>query len=315
MEMAMPTGDSSAQLLYIVILNWNRPADTIACLRATVRSDYPNFRALLVDNGSTDDSVAQIRRTFPEIPLLQNKTNLGYAAGNNVGIRYALMHGAEYILLLNNDAFVERDTFSRLVAATVDDPTVAAAGCKVHIFEDPRRLWAAGECFVPRGNYPLDDGRFDTLTEIDYAVGCCILMRRNALEDVGLLDAEFFAIHEERDWCYRARDAGYRILYVPGAVVYHKVSTSLTSGWSPAYHYLCTRNQLRLWERRGIIPPNWRRLRGVFLAWRSDINFVRRHGSRRLRRAWAVTRGALDYVQGRFGPPPDGLWDRKRDAQ
>jgi GT2 family glycosyltransferase len=299
--------DPSVPLLHVVVLNWNHPADTVACLSAVARSDYPSFRTLVVDNGSTDDSVTQIRSAFPEIPLLRNDTNLGYAEGNNVGIRYALKEGADYVLLLNNDALVKEDTISRLMARA-DAPAVAAVGCKVRIFEAPERLWAAGECFPREHAYPLDDGRFDAPGEINYAVGCCVLMCRRAIEDVGLLDADLFAVHEERDWCYRARAAGYRVLYASDAIVLHKVSTSFTSGRSPAYHYLYVRNQLRFWERRGTIPANWRCLRGVFLMWRREIDFVRHHGNSKLRRAWGATRGALDYVWGRFGPPPAGLW-------
>ena len=289
----------------MLILNWNRPNDTITCLKALSQSDYPNLRVVVLDNGSKDDSVARIKQTFPEIPLVENGANLGYAEGNNVGIRLALQNGAEYVVLLNDDAFVQKETFSHLVAAAAER-TVAAVGAKIRIFEQPERLWAAGECF-PREERPLDDGRFDTPREIKYAVGCCMLMTRQALQRVGLLDADLFALHEELDWCLRARQAGYRILYAPQALLYHKLSASLSNGRSPAYHYLYTRNYLRFWERSGIIPANWRRLRGVFLVWRHEMGRVRRDGDSKWRRAWAVTYGAFDYLRGRFGPPPESL--------
>lgn len=297
---------SSTPLLYVIILNWNRADETIACLNAVIRSDYPNFRVVVVDNGSTDNSVMRIQEAFPDIKLLRNKANLGYAEGNNVGIRYALENGAEYLLLLNDDARVEKDTLSHLVAAAAD-PTVAAVGGKIRVFENPERLWAAGECFPREQGFPLDDGQFDAPSEVDYAVGCCILMCQVALRDVGLLDPAFFAVHEEREWCYRARAAGYHILYAPEAVVRHKATSSFTSNWSPVYHYLFTRNQLRLWEHQGVIPANWRCLRGIFLLWKREVGFVMQHGDMKLERSWGVTLGAWDYLRGRFGPPPTFL--------
>lgn len=297
---------SSAPLVYVIILNWNRADETIACLNTVLRSDYPNFRAVVIDNGSTDDSVTRIQEAFPDIKLLCNDANLGYAEGNNVGIRHALENEAEYVLLLNDDARVEKDTLSHLATAAAD-PTVAAVGGKIKVYENPERLWAAGECFPREQGFPPDDGRFEVPCEIDYAVGCCILMCRESLRDIGLLNSDFFAVHGEREWCYRARAADYRILYTPEAVVRHKVSSSFTSNWSPAYHYLFTRNQLQLWEHQGIIPSNWRCLQGVFLLWRREVNFVMQHQGAKLKRALGVTLGVWDYLRGHLGPPPTGL--------
>lgn len=293
--------------LFIIILNWNRPVETLACLSAVSRSSYPNSQILLVDNGSTDDSVRQIQEAFPKIPILRNDSNFGYTEGNNVGIRYALEHNAEYIVLLNNDVFVETDTCKYLVAVAEADPSIGAVGCKIRTLEDPNRLWAAGESF-PRGKpYPIDDGSYDFPKEISYAVGCCILLRRSAIKTVGLLDQAYFAVYGETDWCYRARKAGYHIHYAPEAIVHHKVSVSFTSNWSPASHYLYARNQLRFYERSGLIPKNWRRLRGVFWVWRREINFIIRFGNSKFKRFWATTQGVWDYLRGRFGPPPIGI--------
>jgi len=297
---------SSKSLLYVVILNWNREDETIACLNAVIHSNYSNFRIVVVDNGSTDNSVTRIQETFPDVRLLPNKANLGYDEGNNIGIRYALENGADYVLLLNDDARVDANTPSHLVAAA-KNPKVAAVGGKIKVFENPNRLWAAGECFPREQGFPLDNGQFDTPREINYAVGCCILMCQNALREVGLLDPAFFAVHGEREWCYRVRAVGYRILYIPEAVVRHKVSSSFTNSWSPVYHYLFTRNQLRLWKHQEVIPTNLRCLRGVFLLWRREVGFIMQHGEAKLKRVWGMTLGAWDYLRGRFGPPPTTL--------
>jgi hypothetical protein len=277
-------------------------------LNTVVQSSYPDWRIVVVDNGSTDDSVRRIQETFPGIRLLCNEANLGYAEGNNIGIRYALASGAAYLLLLNDDVRMEDDTLSHMVAAA-EDPEVAAVGCRIRAYEAPERLWAAGECF-PRGEaLPLDGARFDEAREIDYAPGCCLLMCRRAIEDVGLLEADFFFMHEDLDWCYRARDAGYRIRYAPDAVAYHKLSVSTTGRSGALFHYFYARNWLLFWERRGIIPQDWRRLRGVALVWYNELGLIMRYGQSKLSRAWWMTRGVLDYVGGRFGPPPADIWE------
>jgi GT2 family glycosyltransferase len=295
---------ATAPRLYVIILNWNRPHDTVQCLTAVTQSTYPHLVPVVVDNGSTPGTLHHIRQAWPHIALLENGVNLGYAEGNNVGIRYALARQARYIVLLNNDALVQPDTFNQLIEAVAADPSVGAAGCKIPLFETPERLWAAGEAFPRAEPYPVDDGRFDTPRELDYAVGCCLLVRQEAILDVGLLDASFFAVHEELEWCYRLRQAGYRILYVPTAVVYHKVATSFTSNRSPAYHYLYTRNQLRLWQQRGLIPHNWRKLRGAFYLWRHEVNMLGKLGQQKWPYLLAVSWGAADFVRNRSGPPP-----------
>lgn len=294
-------------LVFIIILNWNQPDDTLDSLRAASLCNYPNFKLLVVDNGSLDQSVSKIRSIYPDLVIIENQRNLGYAAGNNVGIDYALAHGAEYILLLNNDAFIEPDTLSHMVAA-IDDSAVAAVGCKVRLMEDPDRLWAAGECFN-RGQLPIDDGSFDRPGDIRYAAGCCILVTRMALQMIGLLDEEYFLVHEERDWCYRAVRAGFRIRYAPQAEVRHKVT--FTAQWSPGYHYLFVRNQLRLWQRNGIIPVNWRSLRGAFWVWRQETSFIAKYDQHKFARLYGATWGVIDFYRQRFGPPPENLINRQ----
>ena len=295
--------------LFVIILNWNRPDDTHRCLESVLQSNYNNLHPLLVDNGSRDDSIIQLRRHFPNAPLLCNDENLGYADGNNVGIYYALAQQAEYILLLNDDVVVEPDTFTHLIAAAMADDAIGAVGGQVRVLADPKRVWAIGEA-IPR-DVPLpleddlaDDARFTQLHDIDYAVGCCILLRASVLREVGVLDGRFFAIHEEVEWCYRTRQAGYRVVYTPHAITYHDISHSFTSGYSPSYHYLYVRNQLILWQLKEYIPADWRRLHSAFIAWKQELQFIYTHGGSRIRCTWGATWGALAYLQQRYGAPP-----------
>jgi hypothetical protein len=297
---------SDQPLVFVIILNWNHPDDTIACISSVRQSEYGNFEIVVVDNASEDNSVTLITEAFPDIICLKNKRNLGYAGGNNLGIHYALQHGARYVLLLNDDVLVKPSTLTYLMASA-QDQTIAAVGCKVRVWENPTRLWAAGEGFSRAEEWPIDDGRFDTPREIEFAVGCCILMRGNILKEIGLLDAGFFAYFEEMEWCFRARDAGYRILYTPKAIVYHKTAHSSSANRLPIYHYLNTRNWLHFWEKRGVIPTGWRRLVGALVVWWHEIKFVVYNGGNKKLRAWAVTRGAWDYLKGQWGPPPERL--------
>jgi GT2 family glycosyltransferase len=155
--------------------------------------------------------------------------------------------------------------------------------------------------------WPVDTGQYDKAGEIEFAVGCCILFRADVLKEIGLLDDEYFAYFEELEWCFRARDAGYRCLYEPKAVAYHRTSHSQSARRSALYHYLNTRNWLHFWEERGVAPADWRRTRHVLIVWWHEIKFVMSETGARGARAWAVTRGAWDYLRGRRGPPPARL--------
>jgi hypothetical protein len=292
--------------LSVIILNWRRPDSTLAALEAVMASDYSPLHVLVVDNDADPRLAQQLPGRFPQVKLIQTKRNLGYAAGNNIGLHCALAQGTAYALLLNDDAFVAPDAFSRLVSNAQADPKIAAVGPKILVDEDPRTVWAAGPAFPRRQPLPPDDSRFDQPTDCDYVVGCCILLRGAALEKIGLLDPAFFAIHEEWEWCYRARRHGYRICYEPTAIVRHRLERSLTAGHSPLYHYLYLRNLLRAQQLQN--GPRRRRLglQDALRFWRHEVQFIRSRGGGR-RRIWAATRGMCDFLRGRYGPPPSHL--------
>jgi GT2 family glycosyltransferase len=243
----------SRPLIYVIILNWNGGLDTVRCLRSLALSTQP-LHPVLVDNGSTDGSVAQLRAEFPDLDILENGENLGFAGGNNVGIRHALACGAEYVLLLNNDTVVDADFARPLLRAMENDPTLAAVNPKIYFLHDPQRLWAAGgqirfqtASSGNRGRGQKDTGQFDQPETVDFGTGCCLLVRRAALQQVGLLDASFFAYYEDLDWACRAKAQGYTIGYVPDAKIWHAVGAASKdeAGRQGAHvHYLAARNQL-----------------------------------------------------------------------
>ena len=217
------------------------------------------WRILVWDNASIDGSPDRIAQMFPQICVLPSRTNVGFAAGTNAGIRRLLQEGADFIWVLNNDTVVDPGCLSALLNAMQAEPDVAAATGKILCATPPNRIWYAGADWRPwllvvkhRGQSETDRGQYDQPVDVDFVSGCCMLARRSAFEAVGLFDERFFAYSEDVDWCLRARQAGLRLRYVPQAVLWHKVSASLyknalgTSGGtaSPWSYFLTFRNNL-----------------------------------------------------------------------
>jgi hypothetical protein len=245
-----PTEDNWPQVA-IIILNWNGLEDTLQCLESLSRLDYVNYEVVVVDNGSTDGSVPAIRDSFPGATILENRENLGFTGGNNVGLRRALAQATDYALLLNNDTEVAPDFLRRLVDVADADPAVSIAGPTIYYHERPDVIWSAGGAIDWRrgstrmvGIDERDGGQFGTEPRVvDFVTGCCMLVQRAVLEQVGLMDERFFAYYEETEWCVRARRGGFKIVHVPGAKVWHKISPPAQAD-SPFVHYYMTRNRL-----------------------------------------------------------------------
>jgi len=234
----------------VVVLNWNGCEDTLACLASVSLVCYRPLDVILVDNGSTDGSVEAVRASFPGVTVLETGENLGFAEGNNVGLRHALALGADYVLLLNNDTEVAPDFLSVLVDAVEATPQAGVAGPTIYYFDRPKTIWSAGGAIDwRRGNSRMmgldevDEGQYDTVREVDFVTGCALLARREVLEGAGMLDSRFFMYYEETEWCVRAARAGYKILYVPQAHVWHKIKP-VRQAASPRVHYYVTRNRL-----------------------------------------------------------------------
>lgn len=242
----------------IVILNWNGLSDTLECLESVSRIDYPNYEVIVVDNGSTDGSPEAINRAFPHVTLIRNERNLGFADGNNVGIMHALKNDSDYVLLLNNDTVVDAGLLDEFMTVARSHPLAGIFGAKIYFFSDPDRIWFAGGRWNMRQGHCLhlgwgeeDDGRkYELVEEVDYVSGCCIFFGAKVARRIGLLDSRFFLTFEDTDWCYRARMAKIKCLFVPRAKVWHKVSTSF-GGKSEVYIYYFTRNRL-LWAERDL---------------------------------------------------------------
>lgn len=242
--------------IVIILLNWNGKRDTLECLSSLQKVTYPHFTPIVIDNGSTDDSVSVIRETFPEIPLFETKANLGFAGGNNVGIEWALRKKAEWILLLNNDTIVAPDFLSAFLQTAEQIPDAKIFGAKIYRYHDPKRIDHLGGFWNPhiaefesKAMGILDDGSsFEKPEPVDYVCGAALWMHRSVPETIGLLEPKFFLFWEESDFCFRAKRAGFLTYTAPQAKVWHKVSSSF-SGGKPHTHYFWWRSRL-LWLER-----------------------------------------------------------------
>lgn len=320
--------DEQMPRVFIVILNWNGRDDTLACLKSVQEVDYPNFKILVVDNGSSDDSVSAIREHHTPVEIIETGANLGFAGGNNVGIKRALALGADYVLLLNNDTEVDTQLLRAFIAAAKRHPNAGAMSARIYYYSDPHRIWYAGgkwspdlRRFIQIGEGALDTGtEFSTEIETDYACGCAFFVSAKRLRELGNLDDDFFLYFEETDWCYRARKAGYPSFFVPDAKVQHKVSASFGGEKSPLLTYFITRNRL-LWAKRHLA------FRQRWIVYTDSVrNLFRRYCSLPIKRIhsisprqiwWSITQafcdvtnrayfmGLRDFCLRRFGDCPD----------
>ncbi len=293
-------------LVAIIVLNWRKPAKTLACLESLSHITYPNAHIVAVDNGSGDDSVARIRQHYPAITLLETGANLGYAGGNNRGITHALSHGCDYVWLLNDDVIVAPDSLSALIGVAQDELQAGFLGPMVYMREDSQRILSAGgllrDGWRPQhqGIGEYDQGQFDVIAEVDYLSGCALLVSRKAIEAVGMLDEDFFAYHEDIEWCHRGKKAGFKVLFVPQAKVWHP-DTLRRDESSPLVTYYIARNSLLFAKKHHLGYVTIARLLPGYIRTLLSWSLRPRWRHKRQQRD-ALARAIVDFARGRFGP-------------
>jgi GT2 family glycosyltransferase len=247
-----PGGKALSPVVWIVVLNWNRPQDTVQCVSSLRQLDYPAYRMLVVDNGSTDESV-EVFRKLPDVDLLVNDQNLGFAAGNNRGIEYALERGADYVLLLNNDTTVSPSLLAVLVEVAETDRRIGIVGPIIYYLDRPADVWFAGMRF----RYGLYVARLGLhlrsplapIEDVDFISGCGMFVRRETWQCVGLFDPRFFMYYEDLDLCIRARRAGYRVVCATQGHMWHALSASTGGPDSPLKQYYQVRSTFLFCEK------------------------------------------------------------------
>ena len=250
--------------VYAVVLNWNRTADTLACVDSLGESSYGNLHVVVVDNGSRESCRAEIEKSHPWVDVIENERNLGYSGGNNVGMRHALAHGADLVWVLNNDTVVDAEALGSLVACALAHPRAAAIGGRVLRADRPDVLWMTWgrvtwlqSLIALEGQDEPDSERFDGDRRVEWIPGCSILFRAAALAEVGLFDEQFFAYHEDVDWAARAHKRGWELWYTGASRIHHAIHAS-SGGEEASYtgfrSYLSARNSVLYARRHGSAP-------------------------------------------------------------
>jgi GT2 family glycosyltransferase len=214
--------------LTVIVVNWNGEQLLPECLTSLSNQSLSDVEVLLVDNGSTDDSISLVRSLFPKVKILALRENHGFAGGNNRGIQASI---GEFVALLNNDAVADYCWAERLLAAACDS-RVGIVASRVLLYSDRGRLDSAGDGMTTVGagykrGHLMPSNSYPSAEDVFGASGCAMLLRRSMLADVGRFDEDFFLLAEDSDLCFRAQLRGWRCLYAPDAIVYHKLNASI----------------------------------------------------------------------------------------
>lgn len=248
--------------IFLIILNYNGIKETLECLesvRSANKQDI-DLKVVVVDNNSKDESLKMLGG-IKDIKLLENKNNLGFSGGMNTGIKYALGQGADHIVLLNNDTIVHKDLFVNLEKASKNGDIIApkiyfAKGFEFHKDRYQKNelgkvIWYAGgiidwQNIIGKhiGVDEVDKGQFEKQKEIDFATGCCLLIKRDVFEKIGYLDEKYFLYLEDMDFSFRAKNNGFKIIFDPKSILWHKNASSAGGSGSSLQEYYFTRNRL-----------------------------------------------------------------------
>jgi GT2 family glycosyltransferase len=298
---------STAPHVAIVILAFNGRDDTMRCLESIEQVEWDELSTIVVDNASSDGLVDAVQERHPHVQVIRSERNLGFAGGNNLGLRAAYEAGADYMLILNNDTVVDPASIRELVSEAERRPDAGALCPLIYYMDPPDRIWYAGARFDPRRGYngrhtgyrERDGGQYAGTRETGRATGAAILVPRRTIDDVGYLDERLFLHVEDVEWSLRMRGAGYRILLVPSARVWHRVSVAMGGEHSPSSAYYAIRNTLAVCDWHAPLPA-LSALRRSLVIWLVALVHTRRAPSP-LRNLRSVVEGRRDYRAGRLG--------------
>jgi GT2 family glycosyltransferase len=245
----------------VVVLNHNGKSLAEQCIRSVLKCGYPATEIILVDNGSTDGSLEYLGAKFPVAHVVANSENLGIAGGRNRGFIEAVDRGAEYVLSLDNDTRIDPNLIHALVTAAESDPHIGVVGPKTYMDDDSGKMQCAGgkitytqSVCAEHGRGKKDKGQYGRNEDVDYFPGFGFMARREVFEKLNFLDERFYGYgHEDTDFCVRAARLGYRVVYVPQAVMWHRGSATIGS-YSPRKKYLEAVNSVYFVRKYGSIP-------------------------------------------------------------
>lgn len=272
----------------VVILNYKLKDQVFKCIDSVLKSDYPNMEIIVVDNDSHDGIGNEIT-TYKNVTFIQNDRNDGFSGGYNIGIKKALANAADFVFILNPDTTIKKNTISLLYEGS-QKYDAAIVSPKIY-FSDSNIIWFAGkhlDLLNVLGNHigvdKKDEGQFDKDLELNDTTGAAMLVRQEVFEKIGLLDERYFLYYEESDFCYRARKAGFKIMYIANSIVYHKNAQSTGLGSSLQDYYI-TRNRM-------LFASKFLPFRTQFALFREGL----RNSKNKVRR-----KAQIDFLLGRFG--------------
>lgn len=297
----------NAPLVLVVLLNWNSYDETRTAVESVQRMDYPNFRILIIDNGSQDGSASELKKlTCERVDLQVSPVNTGYTGGCNLGMERALAMGAQYIWLLNNDAVVEPSTLSSIVALAESDDLIGLVTPQIAALDEDRITFAGG---IISTKYGLYDDTHDPVVAAEWTerypdaglvIGTAMLVRAELVRRIGMLDTTFFAYFEDIDYSVRSANAGFRNVVDPNSVVRHleKNHNKKPREIRPHYWYYMARNESRFWRKHLGLRGSLR------LSWNSFNRFLRNRNrlSSKAEGGDAILAGLWDGWRDRGGP-------------
>lgn len=240
----------------VITLNWNGKHWLDDCLSSMTEMDYPNYEVVMADNGSTDGSVELVREAFPNVHVVENGRNLGYAGGFNAGLEFAAAMGAEYFLIMNNDTVIDREALAALVETAQAQERAGFVTGKIYFYDQPDTFQTVGKVEDPItwngahiGWGERDRGQYEAVEERAFLDDVMTLVNRRLYDEVGGYDLQFFLQCEEFDWQVRAKQKGWRFYYTPKAKLWHRVSMSMGGGGSPIGRYFDLRSHMVVMAR------------------------------------------------------------------
>lgn len=291
----------------LIILHFLDKKATLDCLNSIRKLNIKDFilQTILVNNNPKEE-LGDLKKDFKGISLIRAQSNLGYAGGNNLGIKQALGDEADYLFMVNNDTILEKNSLLRLIEVGNSNIRSGILGPKIYFApgfefhknrykksERGRVLWYAGGIMDwknvigrHRGVDEVGDGQYEKIEETNFVSGCAMLVKKEVFEKIGPLDENYFLYYEDNDFCQKAKKAGFKILFVPKAVVWHKNAGSSRVG-SPLHDYYITRNRL-------LFGMHWAPLRAKLALLRESLRLLF------IGRTWQK-RGVVDFYLGRFG--------------
>lgn len=296
----------------ISLLNYKGKENTLSCLDSlrNAKKDTFELSIIVIDNASNDglsSATANLKKPIPNLRFIQNEKNLGFSGGHNVAIKYALQSGADYVLILNNDTYVDFNFLQELVDAAEKDRNIGIVVPKIYFApgfefhkdrystkEQGRVIWYAGGKMdwdnvrgYHRGVDEVDRGQYDKVEATEFATGCCMLIKKEVFEKIELLDDKYFLYYEDSDFSVRLLRNGFKIMYIPTSVIFHKNAGSMKGSGSSIQDYYITRNRL-------LFGMKYAPVRAKLALIKESIKLVFRG------RPWQK-RGVIDYYLGNFG--------------